>query len=72
MAQVSMVYTMAQLDYPVQNMLDKAWGLWVGDVGADTKLSQILSFTDCAMIIGTANRNVNAILSRNIRLTMQK
>ena len=49
---VSMVYTMAQLDYPVQNMLDKVWGLWVDDVGADTKLSQILSYADCPMIIG--------------------
>ena len=49
---VSMVYNMAQLDYPVQNMLDKVWGLWADDVGASTKLSTILSYTDCAMIIG--------------------
>ena len=49
---VSMVYTMAQLDYPVQNMLDKVWGLWVDDVGAETKLASILSFSDCGMIIG--------------------
>ena len=48
----AMVYTMAQLDYPVQNMLDRVWSLWADDVGEDTKLSQILSYADCAMIIG--------------------
>eukprot|EP00413_Alexandrium_margalefii_P045770 CAMPEP_0204597298 /NCGR_PEP_ID=MMETSP0661-20131031/53726_1 /ASSEMBLY_ACC=CAM_ASM_000606 /TAXON_ID=109239 /ORGANISM="Alexandrium margalefi, Strain AMGDE01CS-322" /LENGTH=475 /DNA_ID=CAMNT_0051607979 /DNA_START=61 /DNA_END=1488 /DNA_ORIENTATION=- len=49
---VGMVYTMAQLDYPVQNMLDHVWGLWADDVGADTKLSAILDFADCGMIVG--------------------
>ena len=47
-----MVYTMAQLDYPVQNMLDRVWGLWADDVGADTKLSTILDSRDCGMIVG--------------------
>eukprot|EP00947_MAST-08B_sp_MAST-8B-sp1_P000645 g645.t1 len=47
-----MVYTMAQLDYPVQNILDRVWSLWVDDVGADVKLSTILSYGDCGMIIG--------------------
>ena len=32
--------------------LDKVWGLWVDDVGASTKLSTILAFGDCPMIIG--------------------
>ena len=45
---------MAQLDYPVQNMLDQVWGLWADDVGADTLLTTILAQTeqDCGMIIG--------------------
>eukprot|EP00756_Hemistasia_phaeocysticola_P029584 Hpha_TRINITY_DN16239_c0_g8::TRINITY_DN16239_c0_g8_i1::g.14584::m.14584 len=49
---VGMVYTMAQLDYPVQNMLDRVWSLWADDVGGDTKLSSILQFSDCGMIVG--------------------
>ena len=49
---VGMVYTMAQLDYPVQNMLDKVWSDWAEDVGEDTKLSTILDKGDCSMIIG--------------------
>eukprot|EP01050_Picozoa_sp_SAG11_P029690 SAG11_NODE_8463_length_1012_cov_1.526835_1_plen_290_part_01 len=34
-----MVYTMAQLDYPVQNMLDRVWGHWANNLGTDTPLS---------------------------------
>ena len=49
---VGMVYTMAQLDYPVQNMLDRAWGLWADDLGNETKLDIMLSFSDCGMILG--------------------
>jgi len=49
---VGMVYTNAQLDYPVQNMLDRVWSHWAEDVGESTKLSMILSRTDCGMIIG--------------------
>ena len=49
---VGMVYTMAQLDYPVQNMLDRVWGLWADDVGGETALSTILSYHDCPMIVG--------------------
>jgi hypothetical protein len=51
---VAMVYTMAQLDYPVQNMLDRAWGLWADDVGNETRLNQVLEQdeSDCAMIVG--------------------
>jgi hypothetical protein len=49
---VAMVYSMAQLDYPVQNMLDKVWRDWADDVGEGTKLSTILSRADCGMIIG--------------------
>lgn len=50
----SMVYTMAQLDYPVQNMLDRVWSLWGDDAGRSTKLSAILadSEANCDMIIG--------------------
>ena len=48
----AMVYTMAQLDYPVQNMLDKVWSHWVDDIGGSTKLSTILAYSDCGMIIG--------------------
>ena len=47
-----MVYTMAQLDYPVQNMMDRVWSLWTADVGQSLKLNQILDYTDCGMIIG--------------------
>lgn len=49
---VAMVYTMAQLDYPVQNMLDQVWSLWTDDVGAETKLATILDYGDCDMVIG--------------------
>eukprot|EP00035_Acanthoeca_spectabilis_P028658 m.471580 g.471580 ORF g.471580 m.471580 type:complete len:257 (+) comp31271_c0_seq1:126-896(+) len=50
----SMVYTMAQLDYPVQNILDKVWSLWATDVGGNTRLATILeqSTANCQMIIG--------------------
>eukprot|EP00040_Diaphanoeca_grandis_P025848 m.143864 g.143864 ORF g.143864 m.143864 type:complete len:527 (+) comp30340_c0_seq3:335-1915(+) len=50
----SMVYTMAQLDYPVQNILDRVWRLWGDDIGRDSKLSKILANTadNCNMIIG--------------------
>ena len=47
-----MVYTMAQLDYPVQNMLDKVWSHWADNLGAETPLSTMLKFADCGMIIG--------------------
>ncbi|CAE8697181.1 unnamed protein product, partial [Polarella glacialis] len=47
-----MVYVMAQLDYPVQNMMDRTWKLWTDDVGEHTKLSAILAQKDCGMIIG--------------------
>jgi len=49
---VSMVYRNAQLDYPVQNMLDRAWSLWADDIGAEKKLSDILNKNDCSMIVG--------------------
>ena len=49
---VGMVYTMAQLDYPVQNMMDRTWGLWADDVGNGTALSTVLAFNDCGMILG--------------------
>ena len=49
---VGMVYTMAQLDYPVQNMMDRTWGLWGDDVGNGTALSTVLAFNDCGMILG--------------------
>ena len=50
----AMVYTMAQLDYPVQNMLSSVWGLWAGAVGGDTPLTEILAHTeaDCGMVVG--------------------
>eukprot|EP00665_Eupelagonemidae_sp_cell47_P000402 gene402-557_t len=54
-----MHYTMAQLDYPVQNMIAAAdgadggpWKLWADGVGSATKLSKILSKSDCGMIVG--------------------
>lgn len=51
---LAMVYTMAQLDYPVQNILDRVWGIWADDVGNETKLDLILrpDENDCAMIVG--------------------
>jgi len=51
---VAMVYTMAQLDYPVQNILDRVWGLWADDVGNETLLTSILAQTreDCEMCVG--------------------
>lgn len=47
-----MVYTMAQLDYPVQNILDRVWSLWADDIGEDTRLADILDMRDCSMIVG--------------------
>ena len=35
----ALIYPNAQLDYPVQNMLDRAWALWAGALGAGTPLS---------------------------------
>merc|ERR1711988_1398535 len=49
---VGMVYINAQLDYPVNNILDRVWKLWTDDVGEHTKLSTILDKTDCGLIIG--------------------
>ena len=51
---VAMVYTNAQLDYPVQNMLSSVWGLWAGAVGGGTRLTEILAHTeaDCEMVVG--------------------
>ena len=51
---VAMVYTMAQLDYPVQNILDRVWGLWADDVGNETLLTDVLAQTsaDCEMCVG--------------------
>jgi len=49
---VGMVYNMAQLDYPVENVMDNWATLWGDDVGYNTKLSTILSKSDCDGIIG--------------------
>lgn len=49
---LSLVYTAAQLDIPVDNMLDAAYGLWADDVGDGTHLSDILQAADCASIVG--------------------
>jgi poly(3-hydroxybutyrate) depolymerase len=49
---VSMSYAGAQLDYPVQNMLDRVYGLWAHDIGGATPISTILSFDDCVMVVG--------------------
>ena len=43
---------MAQLDYPVQNMMDRVWKIWTDDVGSEIKLSEILAQEDCGMIVG--------------------
>jgi len=43
-----MVYTMAQLDYPVQNILDRVWTLWTNFGGGETKLSTILDYAVAA------------------------
>jgi hypothetical protein len=48
----AIVYTMAQLDYPVENMLDMVWSQWADFVGPSTELSTILRFSDCGLIIG--------------------
>ncbi len=37
-----MVYNMAQLDYPVENTLERVWGLWADDLGHATRLSAVL------------------------------
>ena len=42
-----------QLDYPVQNMLDTTWKLWLEDIGSDALVSSMLDFEDCGMILGT-------------------
>jgi len=43
---------MAQLNYPVQNMLDRTWSLWANDIGNDTLVSTMLRYSDCDMILG--------------------
>merc|ERR1719353_1353152 len=43
---------MAQLDYPVNNMLNRVWSLWADDIGESTKLSTILDAGDCGAILG--------------------
>ena len=45
---------MAQLDYPVQNILDQVWSLWADDVGNETLLTTILGqdVADCEMCVG--------------------
>eukprot|EP01004_Peranema_trichophorum_P003828 NODE_2792_length_1492_cov_83.371074_g2412_i0.p1 GENE.NODE_2792_length_1492_cov_83.371074_g2412_i0~~NODE_2792_length_1492_cov_83.371074_g2412_i0.p1 ORF type:complete len:456 (-),score=82.54 NODE_2792_length_1492_cov_83.371074_g2412_i0:124-1434(-) len=49
---VSIVYQMAQLDYPVENVLDRVWHLWGSDIGFETKLSLILSKSACGDVVG--------------------
>jgi len=49
---VGMVYQNAQLNYPVQNMLDGAWDLFVETMGPDVKLSDVVSQEACPVVIG--------------------
>jgi len=49
---VGMVYQNAQLNYPVQNMLDKTWGLFVESMGPDVKLADVVSEEACPVVIG--------------------
>ena len=50
----SLAYSMAQIDYPVQNMLDVTWSLWRDNLldGEGTLLSSVLAFEDCYMVVG--------------------
>ena len=38
-----MVYHDAQLNFPVQNMLDESWDLFVQTLGSHVKLSDVVS-----------------------------
>ena len=42
------------LGYPMQNILDRVWGLWADDMGNETLLTSILAQThaDCEMCVG--------------------
>lgn len=61
---VAMAYSEAQLDYPVQNMLDRVWGLWADDIGPTTPVSTILSYEDCAMVVGNPWCNAAFVADR--------
>jgi hypothetical protein len=47
-----MLLTNAQLNYPVDNMLDKTLGLYAETMGAQVKLSSIVSQEACPMVLG--------------------
>ena len=48
----ALVYTMAQLNYPVENTLDVEWRVWADDLGYDAKLADIVDLEDCYAIVG--------------------
>lgn len=47
-----MILNNAQLDYPVHNMLDQTWDLFVETMGAHVKLSEVVSPEACPIVIG--------------------
>jgi len=46
------VYHNAQLNYPVNNMLSEAWGLFAETMGPQVKLSDVVSPAACPTIVG--------------------
>jgi hypothetical protein len=49
---ISATFNGEQLDYPVQNTLDRVWSLFVDEVGEDALLSDYLQIDDCPTIVG--------------------
>jgi len=48
----SATFKNAQLDYTVQNALDKTWSHWVDELGPDAKLKNYLERSGCKKIVG--------------------
>merc|ERR1719326_1794161 len=46
------IYSNAQLDYPVTNMLSEAWDLFAETMGPQVKLADVVSEEACPTIVG--------------------
>merc|ERR1712187_852092 len=53
----AMTYDMAQLNYPVESMLDHVLNLYVDTIGGDIKLSEIMDASICTSSIGNGQCN---------------
>lgn len=56
----AMMYDMAQLNYPVDNMLDEVLNLYVDTIGGDVKLSDIMDSSVCSGSIGNSQCSSNS------------